>query len=85
VSVQMRRKGVGLDKIYDARALRVVVGDGGKVPGSRGGGLLQPPQRRAPVSTRGAPLGSSAPCTALPSSVVVPYGAPYVHDNVREL
>lgn len=27
-SVQMRRKGVGVDQIYDARALRVVVGDG---------------------------------------------------------
>lgn len=24
---QMRRKGVGLDQVYDARALRVVVGD----------------------------------------------------------
>jgi (p)ppGpp synthase/HD superfamily hydrolase len=27
VDVQMRRKGVGVDQIYDARALRVVVGD----------------------------------------------------------
>lgn len=26
--VQMRRKGVGVDQIFDARALRVVVGDG---------------------------------------------------------
>lgn len=27
MDVQMRRKGVGVDQIYDARALRVVVGD----------------------------------------------------------
>ena len=26
--MQMRRKGVAVDQIYDARALRVVVGDG---------------------------------------------------------
>ncbi|GBG61966.1 hypothetical protein CBR_g26129 [Chara braunii] len=26
---QMRRKGIGLDQVYDARALRVIVGDGG--------------------------------------------------------
>lgn len=25
---QMRRKGVGVDQIFDARALRVIVGDG---------------------------------------------------------